>query len=113
MPLADILYPDPTSRGMDVWSFANYQHHQLVIGALQRQKQITQPLFRIWPIAQNNFNDWLEQHQEQHNLTNSALGTSGFDLSSVDPTNKKQFDAFVWIHFIEHRNWAQSLGLGI
>lgn len=113
MSLAQILYPPPTKTGLGEWLWANYQHHLAVNGAVFTKSSDRLTLYRIWPVGDADFNGWLEQHQQQHNVTNEALGTSGFDLSSVDIKNKKQFDAFVWIHFIEHRNWAQTLGLTI
>ncbi len=113
MSLAMLLYPPPEGQtGLQDWMWHNYMHHISIIGAISVQRQIRQDLLIIWPVSKASFTTWLEEHQQMHNQTNSVLETASYDLSSVDPNNKRQFDAWLWLHFTEHRNWATTLGVG-
>jgi hypothetical protein len=109
--LANILYPPPTKSGLEEFAFANYQHHQLTTSALFRSRGVQVATFNIYPLVRASAEVWLQQHQQWHNAMNSVLHTSGVDLSGVDFNNKEQFDAWIFIHFNEHNNWARLLGV--
>lgn len=113
MSLALLLYPPPTARGFDEWAFANLQHHRRINLAIARQRGVDLPTTQIYPVRPDSFKDFLRQHQEWHDAINNELGIQGVDLSNVDMSKEKERDAFIWLHFNAHRNWAEALGQGV
>ena len=110
MSLAMLLYPPPTDRGLDEWMFHHVQHHQAIIDTIQKVKGVTLPLYQIYPFNQRHAVDWLEQHAQQHDDMDGALGIVGNDLGDVDFNNKSQADSWFFLHFTEHRDVAYALG---
>lgn len=110
MSLASILYPAPTDQGLEEFFWANFQHHQAIIGALKATRGIILEQFQIYPVSPNRVDVWLEQHQKQHDTMNRALGIPGADLSSVDFKNKREFDSWIFMHELQHQAAGQLCG---
>jgi hypothetical protein len=110
MSLAGVLLPSPTKNGWKEWSFHNFQHHQGINLVLQQERGIVSPFYRLWPVGDKDFQDWLAQHQYAHNFFNSALGLAGQDLSSLDLKDRTKRDDWFEVHFLEHLAVAQTLG---
>lgn len=113
MSLAAVLYPSPTEEGWTEWSHANYQHHLAIERALLQVKGVQATPFRIWPVGENQFEDWLEQHQQAHTLFCNELGIAGLDLTDLDFKDKSKKDFWYFAHFQQHQAAAQLLGLSI
>lgn len=111
MPLAQIQYPSPTGGGLEEWAWHNFQHHEALIQAVLKVKNIKLTAYRIWPFPKDMNSDWLEQHQQAHDDLDAALGLNGSDLSSVDYKDKRQLDAWLYQHFVSHQSAASALGL--
>lgn len=113
MSLASVLYPPPTKDGWNEWTWANYQHHQAIETGLRQVKGLSPTIYRLWPVREQEFEDWLEQHQQAHTLFTQALGINGSDLSQLDFNDKPKRDAWMYSHFVDHQAAAQLLGLTI
>lgn len=113
MSLAAILYPAPTAKGLEEFFFANYQHHLAVMGALRQTQDVELELFQIYPVQPENMENWLRQHQKQHDFMNAALGIPGTDLTAVDFGNQREFDSWAFQHFLQHQAAGQLSGLPI
>lgn len=111
MSLAQIQYPPPTNSGLQEWAHANWQHHQGILIGLKQVLNLDATMLRIWPWSGKWDADWLQQHQEMHNVMTSALGVPSVDLSDVDYKNRRQLDAWFFSHFIEHQAVASRLAL--
>lgn len=109
MSLAGLTYPSPTKQGWTEWSWHNYQHHLAIDAAILELRGIEITPFRIWPTNQQDFTDFLQQHQEYHNLYSQILGISGRDLSELDTKNKAKRDDWFYSHEQEHRAAATIL----
>lgn len=113
MSLAGVLHPPPTVQGWTEWSLQNSIHHQGIEDGLRQVRGIQPPVFRLWPVTEHDFTDWLEQHQQAHNFFNQTLGLNGQDLSQLDRKDKTQMEAWTYTHFLEHLAAAKTLGLSI
>ena len=113
MSLASVLYPSPTQSGWKEWSFANFQHHLAIDKGLLQVKGYSYNPLRLWPVDENDFRDFLQQHQQSHNVFNDVLGIAGRDLSQLDLKNKDHRDSWFFEHYIQHQAAAQILGLTI
>lgn len=113
MSLAAIVYPSPTPEGMTEWSIANFQHHNGIEIAMRQTLGVDPPIFRLWPILPEDFQSWLEQHQQAHNFFNQTLGLSGQDLTGLDLKDKSLADDWFFVHELEHQAAARVLKLSI
>lgn len=100
---------------MDEWSWANLAHHRAISAEIARTRQTQIQEFRVWPIPSSDLDldNWLTQHQQWHDAINGVLGVPGVDLQNVDLSEKEQRDNWFYIHFLQHRAWAQALGNGL
>lgn len=111
--LAAVLYPPPTKQGWNEWTHANFQHHLAIREGLISVRGLVSTPYKLWPVSEHDFNDWLEQHQQEHNQMNQALGIQGQDISSLDLKDRVKADAWFFTHFIQHQSAAQILALTI
>jgi hypothetical protein len=110
MSLSQVIYPPPTKNGWQEWAFAHYQHHLAILTAMREVKNADLPLYNIYPFDSHNPQGWLEQHQQQHFDFENILGVQGNDLTSVDFTNKKQLDGWLFLNYTSHQSAAAILG---
>lgn len=111
--LAAILFPPPEPTGWDEWMLQHLAHHQAINQGIKTTKGITPFQFQIYPFNPKDAQNWLEQHQQQHNVTNSILGIGGQDLSILDFNDRKSIDSWTYLHWIEHQAAGSILGMGI
>lgn len=116
MPLALIQnFPglnDPSAA--QSWSFNHWTDHQLIFTGIQNTYGVNLEQFVIDPITYNTteaLNNWLSVHQQLHDDFNSILGYPGNDLQDVDFKNPQQRQIWSFLHFLEHQNAGQQLGL--
>lgn len=93
------------------FSFHNQDEHILAAEALFRQRGARVQQFVLDPIPANNFSFWLYQHQSSHNEINALLETGGNDLSTLNPDNREELEAWIEIHAAEHAEWCRLLGI--
>lgn len=111
MSLAQVLYPPPTGNGMDEWAHSHWQHHRAILSALRQVKNVAGTEYLIYPFNEHDIQTWLYQHAQMHAEMTAACGINANDLTDVDFKDKKQLDAWMYLHFSEHRAVAQQLGL--
>jgi hypothetical protein len=112
MGLAQIIYPRPTENGFQEWAWDHYQHHLAIIQQAARLGYVLNQR-RIWPVNQQNMQDFLLEHQEMHNEMDAIANVQGSDLQDIDFKDKKKLDAWFYLQYIEHQSVAQFLGGGI
>lgn len=118
MSLANLSVVSATPQEWAVWSFSNQDQHVNVSRALFMKMGTAIPRYPLDPIppepdARNGApgGSWLYNHQQWHNLINSALGVGGVDLTAVDFSRIDQSQAWIWLHLKEHQAWALALGI--
>lgn len=97
-------------RGFDEWTLEHQAHHQAIISAALAGKNTRLILYQIWPFNPDAAQNWLLQHQQQHDDMNALYKQDGSDLSSVDFTKKRDVDAWMEIHWREHQAIAAVCG---
>lgn len=55
--------------------------------------------------------DWLDVHEDIHNVLRGALNIEGFDLSAVDVNNREDFTIWMDSHAAEHGAIRAVLGI--
>lgn len=107
-----LLYPPPTKSGLEEWAFHHIQAHRAINEGMARLKEAAVDEFNIYPLDLGAFDDFLAQNQKWHDATNLVLNVPGVDLRNVDFQNPAQRDAWLWLHFLQHRTYAERLGEG-
>lgn len=108
-----LLYVQPeTPEEWSAWSFNHAaNHYDWVRLALQeKNQQIAQ--YQLDPMDPQNLGFWLYTHQEMHNQINAVLGTSGYDLLSLDWQDPDQFALWLQQNGDEHQRISAALGVG-
>lgn len=91
----------------------HFSHHQAINTGIRETRGIDVTLFQIYPFNPKDAENWLLQHQEQHNIQNAVLNIGGQDLSILDFNDRKAIDAWTYLHWTEHQAAASIIGLGI
>lgn len=107
-----LLNTPQNARDFDIFSFINADNHAEIIRQIAIKGQVNLAIFPLDPIPLKDTRIWLEQHQQMHNDMNAFLGTSGSDLADVDFNDKEQLVSWIQLHFVEHLNASNILGLG-
>ena len=68
--------------------------------------------YQLSPVDPDNLGVWLYQHQIMHNQINLVLGTSGYNLLSLDWQDPDQFQEWINENADEHQRICAALGIG-
>jgi hypothetical protein len=109
--IADLLNVPQSLDSFGQWSFANQDHHMLVVNGILSQRGTTLTQYQLDPIPQDAVHNWLQRHQQAHNDINAVLGVQGNDISDIDFENLHLLQAWVRLHFNEHIQWSNVLGV--
>ncbi len=108
-----LIYAQPsTAEDWSAWSFNHAANHNDWISAVQLQKNQNLTQYLLDPVDPNDLGVWLYQHQVAHNQINAVLGTSGFDLLSLDWQDKDAFAEWCLLNGSEHQRISAALGIG-
>lgn len=100
--------------GWGQWSYAHRDQHKLILQAIQKKYGVNLNEYLIDPIDWQNpesFENWLNLNQQYHDDMNSILGLQGSNLQQLDPKDKNQFQAWIYLHRREHESAANKLGI--
>jgi hypothetical protein len=109
--LPTLLNTPKTDQELSIWSFAHRDDHDLVAEALRTRFGVQLTHNVLDPIPQFDMQDWLLRHQNEHNDNNGLLGSIGVDLTEVNFDNPSEKSSWFYIHYLEHYNWHQALGI--
>ena len=117
MPLAQLLYPPPTDDGLATWLHDNLRHHEALIQAINTKfgtsLTIATPIWPLNPKDETQLAIFNRAHQFLHNEMAQVLGIQNQDVSDLKFTEKRDLDAFMFIHFQEHQAAAQACGMPV
>lgn len=97
--------------GLNVWSLHHARDHDDIIQAIQDQYSIILPVYPIDPMVFTNDSMFFLRNQQLHNDLLSVLGIAGTDISSIDFNDDSQVQAWLFIHWSEHRDARTALGI--
>lgn len=94
------------------WAFNHAAIHLDVVNALTNQNKATGlGVFLLNPMNLDDLGMWLYRHQTMHNQANTALGSSGYNLLSLDWRDDDQLQEWLFLNADEHQRFAQKLGV--
>ena len=94
-----------------MFSFSNATAHMRMVEIFFSAFGLLADSRPLDPIPESDLNDWMNAHQLAHNYANAVLGLEGNDLSVVNFNNPEELAAWTWLHWQEHRNFSQVLGI--
>lgn len=96
---------------MNFWSFSHARDHEEIAQAVQQQFGITLPTYQVDPMVFTNDSMFFLRNQSLHNDMLAVVGVAGVDLSSIDFGDRSQVQAWLFTHFLEHRDTRAALGI--
>jgi hypothetical protein len=97
------------------FSHHNSEHHKAVANSILTKYQIIIPSYILNPMPnvtdRAGMDTWLEQHASLHEIINDVLGLVNNQLDTVDLTNKDERVSWLQLHFNDHWQWGQTLGV--
>jgi hypothetical protein len=107
--LSEVTYGDKES--LDRFLFENQLQHTLFHQGLFQQGLVC-PAYPLTDVDPDNFDDWLQSHQVEHQFMANALGLSN-PFNMLDADFRKEADFYDWLnnHYTIHSEIAASLGL--
>lgn len=107
------LFNQPTDPdGWLAWAFNHAAHHYDVIAAIGVQKNVNGlSQYILSPMTPDSLETFLYYHQVMHNQANAVLGTTGYELLSLDWNDPDQFQDWLQLNGDEHLNWNRILGV--
>ena len=113
MSLANLLnVPAPNDENaFHEFSFSNQDSHNRIVNAIYGQKGTSLSIYVLDPMPFFDMGVWLRNHQQMHNDMNGVTGIAGNDLSSVDFNDPEQAAYWMQLHWSEHQQNEQLLGL--
>lgn len=114
MSLATLLnVPAADDRNaFDEFSFSNQDSHNRIISAIFTQKGTSLAVYVVDPMPLEDIGVWLRNHQQMHNDMNGVTGVAGNDLTSVDWNDDQEKAYWMELHWSEHQQNEQILGIG-
>jgi hypothetical protein len=107
------LYNVPGNQAeLSQWSFAHAAHHVDVNRVIFQSFGVVLPSYVLDPFDPENMEAWLYQHQQLHQVTDTILGISGFDLTDVDWKDQNQRAGWIYLNSSEHFQYASILEIG-
>lgn len=93
------------------WTLHHSEDHKEIIQAIQAQKGISLTQYQIEPYNKHDEGGWLLRHQALHDDMNGVLGLAGNDLQNIDISTEDGRKEMELMHFREHQNARQALGI--
>lgn len=111
MSLPLLLNDFEDARELAWWLHNNSSEHRQILTAIQQQANIELASYPISSMSPADRSGWLWRHQQMHNDMNAVLGIAGNELSDVDFKQAHQVQAWLALHFEEHLQARQKLGI--
>ena len=101
-----------TKSELAVWATLHQTHHRDINRRIYELAGISLPEYILDPINPDDTGVWEDQHQQMHQDMDALLGINGFDLTNVNFENEAYLAGWIQLHFNEHYQAANILGIG-
>lgn len=109
--LAAILNMPKTQEDWNRWSFDHRVSHDAIRAGITAQFNIDLTDYQLDPIAPNDVVGFLERNSQMHIDMNTVLNLITTDLEDANFNDKNQLQAWLWLHYQEHFNAENKLGI--
>lgn len=109
--LAALLNTPKTKQEWDTWSFNHRLSHEQIVQAIQTQADIDLTIYQLDPINLQDMPDFLQRNSQMHLDMNTVLGLQSSDLLDVNLADERQRESWIYLHFYEHYDAENALGI--
>jgi len=110
--LANLLNPPKTDEEWLQYSYDHRDSHDRIRAAILQKYNINLTDYIIDPLNRSDPKTFLQNNASLHTDMNGVLKSQASDLLDVDFTNPEQLTAWLSLHYQEHQNIEQLLGIG-
>lgn len=107
--LAQLMMVPNSPQDWAVWSLHHKLDHDEIQLACNAQLGTKSNQYCLDPIPMDQIQEWLTRNQQSHNEMNGPLGLQGTDLEDVDFNDKRQLEAWIFLHYQEHYSARSKL----
>ena len=110
--LANLLNPPKTSEEWLQFSFDHRDSHDRIRAAIAKKYNVNLTDYIVDPLNKEDPKTFLQNNASLHTDMNGVLKSQASDLLDVNFTNPEQLSSWLNLHYQEHRNAEQLLGIG-
>lgn len=110
--LANLLNPPKTSEEWLQFSFDHRDSHDRIRAAILKKYGVNLTDYIVDPMNREDPRTFLQNNSSLHSEMNSILKAQSSDLLDVDFKNAEQIASWLNLHYQEHQNAEQLLGIG-
>lgn len=104
-----------TPKSFEEWQQFARDHrdsHDRIRSAIFTKYKISLTDYIVEPISEDSFKQFLQNNASLHIDMNGVLRSQSSDLLDVDFSNLQKLEAWINLHYQEHQNAEQLLGIG-
>jgi hypothetical protein len=101
-------------RSASDWLFFAWHHrdsHDRIRDAIKKKYGIDLTDYQVEPISPDDTSGFLQNNSSLHGDMNGMLKLQSADLQDVDFKNEKEVQGWILLHYQEHVNAEQALGI--
>ena len=112
MTIASIANAPQDQKELSAWAFAHSDIVHRTVTLLNNTKGTSIAIQPLSTVPLFDIRNWLQRVQYVHNAINNTLGTTGNDLTALDPSKPEQVQEWVALVFQEALEWQAQTGIG-
>lgn len=110
--LAALLNVPRTDAEWQQFSYDHRDSHDRIRAAILAKFKINLVDYQIDPINPDNIQQFLQNNASLHTDMNGIVHSQASDLLNVDLSKPEQLESWINLHYQEHQNVEQLLGIG-
>ena len=110
--LANLLNPPKSEEEWLQYSYDHRDSHDRIRAAVLKNYSVNLTDYLVDPVNRDDPRTFLQNNANLHTDMNSILKTQSSDLLDVDFKNAEQISAWFALHYQEHLDAEQVLGIG-
>lgn len=109
--LAALLNTPTSNEEWQHFSFDHRDSHDRIRAAILQQRNVNLADYQVDPINPQNTQQFLENNSNLHTEMNEVLRSQSSNVEDVDFNDPNQLRAWIALHYQEHLNAEQLLGI--
>jgi hypothetical protein len=110
--LAALLNVPKTFEEWQQYARDHRDSHDRIRSAILSKYKIILTDYIVEPLSEQSFRQFLQNNASLHTDMNGVLKTQSSDLLDVDFSDEQKLQAWISLHYQEHQNAEQILGIG-
>jgi hypothetical protein len=100
-----------TNEAWSQWAFDHRDSHDRIRDAIQKKFGVNLSDYQIEPISPSDMPKFLQNNSQLHGDMLGTLKLQSSDLEDIDLKDQKQLQSWIALHYEEHRDTENALGI--